>query len=100
MKLFIPALLTVVVSAPPLLAQTFTGRILGTVADPAGAVIPAATVRVTSVGTNRPVVVQTNEVGNYAVSNLERGEYQIEAAASYSRSSSRPRSISRSKSVT
>jgi hypothetical protein len=81
MRFFIQALLTLVVSALPLLAQTFPGRILGTVTDPAGAVIPAATVRVTSLGTNRPVVVQTNEMGNYAVSNLERGEYQIEVTA-------------------
>jgi len=69
------------VSVLPLFSQSFTGRILSTVIDPAGAVIPAASVRVTSLDTNRTVEVQTNDVGNYAVSNLERGEYQIEVSS-------------------
>lgn len=81
MKGFLQALLILAASAPYLPAQTFTGRILGTVTDPAGAVIPSATVRITNLGTNHAAVVSTNEVGNYAASNLERGEYQIEITA-------------------
>ena len=74
-------LATLVVGALPLFCQSFTGRILGTVSDPAGAVIPGAAITVTSLDTNRVFQASTNTVGNYAVSSLERGGYQIEVTA-------------------
>ncbi len=81
MKRFLSSLLCSMVAAAGLAAQTFTGRILGTVTDPAGGVVPGATVKVIHLGTNHSMTVQTNEVGNYVAPNLERGEYQIEVTA-------------------
>ncbi len=69
------------VSASSLFAQSFTGRILGTVTDPDGAVVPGASIRVTSLDTNRTFEASANEMGNYAVANLERGVYQVEVTA-------------------
>ena len=74
-------LLTLVVSALPLFSQSFTGRILGTVNDQVGAVIPGASITVTSLDTNRVFEASTNTVGNYAVSSLERGGYEITVSA-------------------
>jgi len=65
MRWFSEVLLTFTVSAPPLFPQSFTGRILGTVRDPAGAVIPGASVTVTSLDTNRTIQASANVQGNY-----------------------------------
>jgi len=62
-------------------AQSFTGRIYGTVTDPAGAVIPGAQVSVTNLGTGRTARTITEENGNYMVSELPPGEYAVEVSA-------------------
>lgn len=62
-------------------AQSFTGRIVGTVTDAAGGVVVGADVTVVDVDTNRSVKTATNDVGNYVVSELMRGNYQIEVAS-------------------
>ena len=50
-KQFLAAILIYAVSVGLANAQVSTGQILGTVTDPAGSVIPGASVTVTNVGT-------------------------------------------------
>lgn len=58
--------------------QTETARLQGTVIDAAGAVIAGATVKATSVDTNRTVETQTNENGEFSILALQPGRYRIE----------------------
>jgi hypothetical protein len=68
--------------AVPLSAQIGgTGSVEGTVSDPSGAVIPAATVEATSVTTGVKTTRQTTAVGYYVISGLPAGEYTLKAAA-------------------
>jgi len=53
------------------------GTIEGTVTDPTGAAIPAATVRVVQVGTNATWTLTANEVGRYYAPNLPLGTYTV-----------------------
>ena len=62
-------------------AQSFTGRIVGTVSDSTGGVVPGAQVKATDVATNRTQTATANETGNYALSEMPRGEYLIEVSA-------------------
>ncbi|HWB83520.1 MAG TPA: carboxypeptidase-like regulatory domain-containing protein [Bryobacteraceae bacterium] len=71
----IPAALTLVM---PLAAQIGgTGSIEGTVSDPSGAVIPAATVDATNVATGVTTTRQTTAAGYYVISALPAGEYSV-----------------------
>src|SRR5262249_48392880 len=67
----------------PILAfgQATEGTILGTVADASGAVMPAASITVTNVGTGVARTTQTNEAGEYTVTNLPLGFYSVSAEA-------------------
>jgi hypothetical protein len=58
-------------------AQTFRGTILGTVTDPNGAVIPAATVTAKNVGTGIERSTISDEFGNYTLAELQTGSYQV-----------------------
>ena len=64
----------------PLLSQTTTGRILGTITDQTGAALAGATVTVTDVqrGTTRTVV--TDSSGNYLAPELQPGVYNVRVA--------------------
>src|SRR5688572_15706693 len=62
-------------------AQSFTGRIVGTVTDSTGAVVAGAQVKATDVATNRTQSATTNETGNYGLTELRRGEYAIEVSS-------------------
>lgn len=62
-----------------LLAQTDTGRIIGTVADKSGAIVSGATVTVTSQATNQAQTATSDSSGNYAVAALKPGRYHVEA---------------------
>ena len=64
-----------------LFAQSFTGSIQGSVKDPAGALIPGATLLVTNTGTNARAQVQTDAVGVYSALLLPPGSYRVEASA-------------------
>jgi len=61
-----------------LLAQTDTGRLVGTITDSTGAVVNGADVTVTSQGTARSITVQTNDSGAYVVNALPAGIYRLE----------------------
>ena len=62
-------------------AQSFTGRIVGTVTDPTGGVVSGAVVKVVQVATNRALETTTNNNGNFSLNELPRGEYQFEVSS-------------------
>jgi len=74
-------LLVVLCTALPLLSQTSQGRILGTVVDQTGAVVPGAKVIVTNVGTNISRELTTTSAGDYVAPNLDPGVYTVTAEA-------------------
>lgn len=59
------------------LAQQITATISGTVTDPAGAVVPGATVTATSAETGLVKTATTNDDGNYTITFLQPGTYNI-----------------------
>src|SRR5215470_17452851 len=59
--------------------QTATGRILGTVTDQTGAVIPGASIAATNVDTKVVYQTVTNEAGLYQVPLLPIGTYTVSA---------------------
>jgi len=64
-----------------LTSQT-TATLLGTVKDPSGAAIPAATITVKNLGTGQERTVASDPSGNYTVPNLQAAHYQVTATAS------------------
>jgi hypothetical protein len=76
-----PALLAAVVFSITGSAQTETGQIIGKVTDPQGAVIPGASVTVKSVDTGAARTADTNREGNYIVTNLQPGIYEVQVQA-------------------
>src|SRR5438552_12033006 len=70
-----------VLFAPGVSAQEFRGAITGRVLDPASAAVPAARVAFTSQATNISVTVITDENGNYAVSYVTPGAYDVTVEA-------------------
>jgi outer membrane receptor protein involved in Fe transport len=70
--LFLSALFANVVQA-----QTFTGTFLGTVTDPSGASVPAATITIINLATNHQTVVTTDSTGRYVAPALPPGNYRL-----------------------
>ena len=64
---------------PSLLAQTSQGRILGTVVDQSGAVVPEAKVSITNTATNLVRAMTTTSAGDYSAPNLDPGTYTVSA---------------------
>jgi outer membrane receptor protein involved in Fe transport len=63
--------------AAPLHAQVLYGSIVGVVSDAQGSSIPAATVTVVNKGTNLSQETVTNANGEYTISNLQPGQYDV-----------------------
>jgi hypothetical protein len=61
--------------AVAVLAQVESGRVVGTVRDPSGSVIPEATVTVINTGTSIPHSVRTDPNGQFVVTDLQPGTY-------------------------
>ncbi len=61
----------------PLAAQKFTGTISGVVSDQAGAVISGAEVTATNTGTGATRIVKTSSGGEYAITDLLAGVYDV-----------------------
>ncbi len=68
-------------SAGLLYGQRITARIVGTVPDPTGAVVPNANVAGTNVGTQLTFHVPTNSEGYYVLTALPVGEYALTVEA-------------------
>src|SRR2546428_7628194 len=64
--------------AVPAWSQVQTGRIVGTVRDPQQATVPKATVLVTSSATGESRTVTTNERGDYVVTPVNPGRYEVQ----------------------
>src|SRR5215212_2990430 len=62
-------------------SQTITGSITGTVTDPAGAVVPNATVTARNVNTNITTETRTSSAGTYNLLFLPVGAYTISVQA-------------------
>jgi hypothetical protein len=60
------------------LAQTDTARLIGTITDSTGAVIPGASVTASNSGTGRSVTARTSASGEYVVTALPPGNYHVE----------------------
>jgi hypothetical protein len=63
------AIIGVALLAGPVNAQEFTGDILGTVTDPTGAVVPAATLTLRNQQTNATLEAKSDADGGYLCSN-------------------------------
>ncbi|WP_051669526.1 TonB-dependent receptor [Bryobacter aggregatus] len=61
----------------PLWAQTFTGAIGGRVTDDAAAAVPNARITITEIATNAIWKTESNSTGDYLVSFLKPGEYNV-----------------------
>ncbi len=59
-------------------AQAADGNLVGTITDPSGAGIPAATVEITGVNTGVTLSTTTNSSGQYRFNNLLAGTYNLE----------------------
>ncbi|HWQ34645.1 MAG TPA: TonB-dependent receptor [Blastocatellia bacterium] len=75
-------LFTLLICPAILQAQTETGQIIGKVTDPAGALVTGATVTVKSVDTGAIRTATTNEQGQYTITNLQPGLYDVTVQAS------------------
>ncbi len=67
---------------PLALAQSSKGILTGTVTDPTGAVVVAATVKITNIATGTVRETQTTGEGNYRLDAVDLGNYNVEVTAS------------------
>jgi outer membrane receptor protein involved in Fe transport len=74
-------LLLVIAASLNLVAQQITGSIRGTVQDPSGAIVQAASVTAKQVETGLARTVAVDHQGNYLLIELPIGHYQIEVQA-------------------
>lgn len=66
----------------PAYGQTETGTIYGSVADPTGAVVPSATIRLIDVDRGTKIEVATGNTGFYTFANVRPGHYRMEVEKS------------------
>jgi hypothetical protein len=76
MRLFI-ATVTLTLSASLIFAQGDRGTITGTIADPAGAVVANAAIEAKNTDTGAVYPAQSTTTGNYTLSELPAGPYEI-----------------------
>ena len=67
--------------APAASAQAISGDIVGTVLDASGSAIPGVTVIAINTATNVRFTSQSNAAGDYRISNLPPGNYDVSAGA-------------------
>lgn len=65
----------------PCLAQVSTASVIGTVVDPAGAIVPNAAVNLANIATGVDRRSTTNGAGAYAILNVAPGDYVLSASA-------------------
>jgi hypothetical protein len=82
MQSLLRVLLCLALSAGAVFAQTDRGTITGTIADPAGAVIPGATVQGRNSETGAQYEAASTSTGNYTLAQLPAGVYQLTASVS------------------
>jgi len=65
----------------PTFSQVESGRFVGSISDPQGAVVPNATVKATNVGTNIVQTATTNSGGDFVITPVAAGEYKLSISA-------------------
>ncbi len=80
-RTFGAGIVLVLAQALALHAQVNSATLLGTVKDSSGAAVPEATITVKSADTGQERTAKTDGAGNYTVSNLQGGRYQLTVAA-------------------
>src|SRR5947209_8589508 len=78
---FAGVLLALFVFAASAFAQGSTGRLVGTVTDPGGAIVPGATVTVKDAQTGRERTITASSEGTFSVPQLESGTYTVTITA-------------------
>lgn len=81
-RLFFVVFALIIVIALPSYAQETRGDIAGKVVDEQGRVVPGATVTATNKGTGASQTATTSEFGEYVLTNLAPGKYDITVEAS------------------
>lgn len=81
MRILVSFIVGIVISIPSF-AQTSSGRIIGAVLDPSGALVKGATVSILNERTNRARSTVTSDDGNYAFTGLEPSDYTLSASQS------------------
>src|SRR3984957_21129899 len=76
-SLFLSFVLCLVLAVPMWGQATNTGSVVGTVTDPSGAVVPAATVTLTDISTATALDTVTNSAGHYVFVNVNPGIYDL-----------------------
>ncbi len=74
---FLTVALAAFVFAAGAAGQSNLATVTGVVTDSADAVIPGAMVMIRNTGTNVEREISTNEVGNYTITNLNPGDYEL-----------------------
>jgi hypothetical protein len=77
MRVFLRAFCCVLVLSAIAFAQSDRGTITGTVTDPAGAVIPGATIKAKNTATGVEYPAATTNTGNYTLAQLPTGPYEV-----------------------
>src|SRR5579864_9561081 len=76
----VSAIVMILAVASAVYGQSERGRIIGTVTDPQGAVVPDATVTVTNVATGIASKTTTDQQGQYQAPELPIGAYKVKVA--------------------
>ncbi len=74
------AVVSVFMNAPESVAQTVAGRILGTIRDSQGAVIPGATVSAKSLETGAERTTVSDDSGGFNITSVPAGSYEVTAS--------------------
>lgn len=77
MRDFISFVALVCLLATPMFAQTTSGSIVGSVVDPSGAAVPAASVTITNLDTAAVFRTSSDSSGNYVATPLAIGRYSV-----------------------
>src|SRR4029079_15179569 len=82
MRLRLPFVLVALLFGAPLMAQTVTGTMRGTVTDRSGGALPGVTITIRNVETGLERIVTTDSAGSWNAPYLQLGRYNVAAALS------------------